>query len=746
MALSQDNIYRLLPAIHRLRDEEGDGTLKALVSVIAEQAGMMEDDIAALYRNWFIETCDPWVVPYIADLLGVRLTNDLEGLRTLPQRAYVANTLAYRRRKGTLSVLEEVTRDTTGWVSVAAEFFQDLATTQHMNHVRAAAPGTLELRDASRLQLTDTAFDAGPRTAEMRRIGQDGGRYNIANIGLFVWRAEAFVLPLAEARATAGGAAGRYFVDPLRRDLALANTPETETSIESLAREEHTPGLLRPLALYLELEARRQALANGDPAPPPVFMTEEPPFDIWLRAMPGAALERVPAEQIMVCHLGDLAADPNDWRRPPASVNYSPSGGGAAVALPIRIGIDPARGRLAFPAGADVAELRVTHAYLGAGDLGGGPYDRSASLQTALAGRPVDWQVMVTHAEPADGATVFDTLTAAVAAWNALPDGQVGVIAVADNAAFEESLTGANRIEVPEGSLLVVIAADWPAIPVEGGAPGETFRPLGLIEPNELRPAVVGDIEVRGTAPTGSLTPGNLVFDGLLIDGAIDVAAAAGEGLGCLRLSHLGQIPASGGVSVAAGNELMALEIERAKLGPVNVPGTLRQLSTSDSILDDGGTARALAVTDGPVALTRTTVLGVVEVEQIDASNCIFSAPATARRLQVGCLRFSYVAPGSSLPRRYRCQPDLALKAAAPGDAARILAEIRPNFLSEQPAHYGYGLLAALCPPEISEGADDGAAMGAFGFLMQPQRRANVAVALDEYLRFGLEAGLIEVT
>ena len=45
MALSQENIYRLLPAIHRLRDEEGDGALKALISVIAEQAGVSSSEI-----------------------------------------------------------------------------------------------------------------------------------------------------------------------------------------------------------------------------------------------------------------------------------------------------------------------------------------------------------------------------------------------------------------------------------------------------------------------------------------------------------------------------------------------------------------------------------------------------------------------------------------------------------------------------------------------------------------------------
>jgi hypothetical protein len=33
--------------------------------------------------------------------------------------------------------------------------------------------------------------------------------------------------------------------------------------------------------------------------------------------------------------------------------------------------------------------------------------------------------------------------------------------------------------------------------------------------------------------------------------------------------------------------------------------------------------------------------------------------------------------------------------------------------------------------------------MGAFRFLQQPQREANLRMSLGEYLRFGLEAGLV---
>jgi hypothetical protein len=129
-----DNLYGLLPAIYRLRDAEHDGTLKALLSILAEQARVVEEDIARLYDNAFIETCDEWVVPYIGDLLGVRPLHSVGGNASL--RAYVANTLAYRRRKGTAPVLEQLARDVTGWTARAVEFFQRLGTTQHVNHVR----------------------------------------------------------------------------------------------------------------------------------------------------------------------------------------------------------------------------------------------------------------------------------------------------------------------------------------------------------------------------------------------------------------------------------------------------------------------------------------------------------------------------------------------------------------------------------------------------------------------------------
>ena len=114
MSPTADRLYALLPAIYRVRDAQQGEPLKALLSIIAEQVAALEENLAQLYDDHFVETCAEWVVPYIGDLVGAR------GIFTFPeatfsQRAQVANTLAYRRRKGTATVLEQLARDVTGW-------------------------------------------------------------------------------------------------------------------------------------------------------------------------------------------------------------------------------------------------------------------------------------------------------------------------------------------------------------------------------------------------------------------------------------------------------------------------------------------------------------------------------------------------------------------------------------------------------------------------------------------------------
>jgi hypothetical protein len=132
-----------------------------------------------------------------------------------------------------------------------------------------------------------------------------------------------------------------------------------------------------------------------------------------------------------------------------------------------------------------------------------------------------------------------------------------------------------------------------------------------------------------------------------------------------------------------------------------------------------------------------------------------------AQRTQTGCVRFSYVPPGSHVPRRYRCQPDLEIEqeladarkrnpALSPLEQAEIQSVIEgwltPSFKA---ASYGspyYAQLHLGCPAQIRSGAEDESEMGVFSHLKQPQRESNLRIRLREYLPFGLDAGIVYIT
>jgi hypothetical protein len=166
----------------------------------------------------------------------------------------------------------------------------------------------------------------------------------------------------------------------------------------------------------------------------------------------------------------------------------------------------------------------------------------------------------------------------------------------------------------------------------------------------------------------------------------------------------------------------------------------------------------------GPVShLERCTVLGMTHVLELAyASECLFTDLTTSDRRQGrgerDCVRFCYLLPGSRTPPRYRCQPELAIAGALEAEAQalnrkllsseqqaiteRILSRLVPTFTSTHYGDPGFAQLGQACPIEIRTGTADGSEMGAFNFLKQPQREANLLSSLDEYLRFGLEAGL----
>src|SRR5215217_4033835 len=218
MSFTKERLYELLPAFDRVRDSESGRALEMLVEVIAGQVAVIEEDLAQLYDDHFIETCAPWAVPYIGELIGYRV---LRGASVDPRvpRAEVANTISFRRRKGTAAMLEQLARDVTSWNARVVEYFQLLGWTQHMQHIRPGAggfrriserlavdpgSGTLMVEEPrlwTSLTLEDVGspFDPLAHTVDVRRIASGRGRYNIPNVGIFLWRLHAY--PLTESPA-----------------------------------------------------------------------------------------------------------------------------------------------------------------------------------------------------------------------------------------------------------------------------------------------------------------------------------------------------------------------------------------------------------------------------------------------------------------------------------------------------------------------------------------------------------------
>ena len=738
MTYSGDTLYQLLPAIYRDRDAERGRPLRALLEVLAGQAEALDADIAQLNENWFIETCDEWVASYIGDLLRVRPLSP-GGRRVASPRAYVANTLGYRRRKGTAAVLERLAYDVTSWRARAVEFFQLLATTQHLNHVRPANFRTPDLRDTARLDLLGGPFESAAHTADVR--GPElGGRYDIPVVGLFLWRLQSYPVAGATACLVSSLADAQYTFSPLGQDEPLFNLPQDETAVSDRANEPELPAPLRRRALYDELEARRQAAADGR-LPDPLYFGDQPVLGLVVTEQ-GGAPAAVPAERVLVCDL-------SDWHRPPTSLSYSPAGGGAAQVLPIRAAVDPVLGRITFPTGVKPVQVEVSYAYGFSGDLGGGPYDRQprhAALVGGLGG-PVTWQAGVTQDATQAGPLVFVNLTGAIDAWNqylsGVPGG-FGLITIMDSGTYVEDLTGLHTIRLSAGSRLVISAAGWP---LELDSGGNLVRRTGVAVAAGLRPHIHGQVSVAASTGAGSLAA--LALDGLLLQGPLQVEAGD---LGRLLVADCTLTPAAGGLTVisqgGAGtrNGRLQVAVDRSICGPLTLPAAVPDLDVQDSILE-GGVGSAISAPGARARIQSTTVLGTADLRLLDADDAIFEGKLSVARRQAGCVRFSYLAAGSSTPRRYRCQPDLALTGVEKAQQRVAVSDrLIPTFTSRRYGDPGYAQLGSGCAEEIRAGSEDGAEMGAFRFLQQPQQVANLRLALDEYLRFGLQAGIYFVT
>jgi hypothetical protein len=215
-----DRLFGLLPAVYRERDAELGYPLRALLRVIAEQVELVEGNIRQLHADWFIETCQDWVIPYLGDLVGYR---PLEEAGPLLRRRELANTLRYRRRKGTLALLEQLALDVAGWPARAVEFYRLLNVSQHLDHLRLERGRGASLREGEGLALSPGPFDPLAHSVEMGSALSErlAGQYAASSVALFVWRLRSYPLTSVPAYQAEGEAPGAFTFSVLGNDTPL---------------------------------------------------------------------------------------------------------------------------------------------------------------------------------------------------------------------------------------------------------------------------------------------------------------------------------------------------------------------------------------------------------------------------------------------------------------------------------------------------------------------------------------------
>lgn len=694
MSFTAQHLYDLLPAIIRVHDAEDDGPLKALITVLAEQVAVLEEDLARLHDDQFIETCATWVAPYIGDLIGYRTLYGVSD-KTGSPRAEVANTIAYRRRKGTASVLEQLARDVTGWNARVVEFFELLGTTQYMNHIRPHNHCAPSLRDWEKLEYLDTPFDTVAHTVDVGRIGIGEGLHNIKNIGLFLWRLDAQSLTRSPAFQLD---ADRFFFSPLGNDTPLFTFPEAEDRITHISEPINVPN---PVS---------RAVA-----------------DAYLQRYYGQglsfALDGIAIEDVHICNLED---DGGAWAHTPDSGE---------------VAIDPELGRVAFAPGEGPDEQLVTFHFGFSADMGGGEYERGTTFEDELL--PVENVTM-----PDSIQTALDNLTGggAVQIDDTGRYEQALSIDLDVEAEFELRAANDHRPTIVLSNELVIRGGDDSSVTLNGllitGAGlriPATDNGLRLLKLRHctLVPGIA--LNTNGTA-TQPGTPSLIVE---LDDVTVEIEDCIVGGLrsvpGAMIEIHDSIVDAADPTGVAyadTDNEAAGAVLnvdDTTFIGKVHT----RRMELASNVIFHADLADADTWTAAVISTQKQA--GCVRFSYVPRESRV---PRQYRCQPVLAIETAVAAALAAHPGLTEAEQDALTASVAAGEIARVV----PAFTDLSYGGPAYAQLARACPVEIRTGADDESEMGAFHDLYQPQRLTNLDIRLQEYLRVGLQAGVFCVT
>lgn len=696
------------------------GPLQSLLLVIQEQLEVLAEDLDQLYDDQFIETCAPWVIPYLGDLIGYQSVKGIAPAVDDP-RAEVAETISQRRRKGTVLVMEQLARDMTAWGAHAVEFFQILGDTQYMNHLRLWNNYAPDLRSWKTGVYIETGFDRTSHKVDVRRIEPRRGRYNIPNIGIFLWSLSAYSVTGDQAAISAASPECLRF-SSLGMDFSLFHRAISQgQEITEPAQPFNVADRLKRRVLCDDLRKGVGAVYYGEGKSLALYLDDKllNPYEI---------------------EVANLTGNDGSWANMPVA--------GTAI----RAAIDPELGRIALPpaaAGTSLPKVKVSYHYGFNADLGGGEYARADSFLVE------DEAFVFPFPDP----TNYPDLQGAInfAIGKLLLNGAVAV-EITTSETYPQTGSLNLKIDVPSGCTVELRAADGKRptllldneISITGDSSSScALNGLLLAASASMAPASptpIALVHVPAERPDGStnqlealnimyctLVPGwSVATDGtphfptapnLVVEPAGFTVTATKSILGAIRAGEFVNVEAFDCIVDSTDPTNVAI----AALDGIAGVGSLTLGSAKAS--DPGQIPSGCTVVGKVHAVLMSLVANSIVWAVLVASDS-WSTGLIADRKQEGCVRFSFLPAGAKTPRRYEC-------------VEQAIAGPQPIFFALRYGRPGYTKLLTSTPDAVRRGAEDGGEMGAFHFVLAPLRESDLRVRMTEYLPVGLEFGII---
>ncbi|MDC0672877.1 hypothetical protein [Nannocystis radixulma] len=715
-----EKLWDWIPGVYRDADGAAPNqhVLRAIIQAVAEQAAVARRSIDRLWEDQSIEYCDDWIVPFIGDLVGTRL---VPALNARARRVDVARTIYYRRRAGTITVLEQLILDMAGWDGAVVESFRRLGRTHHAldpqprPHGRftlTPAGGIADLRSPRGVELAHGTWDELAHTADLWQQRGHMGRYGIPKLNHHLYRMQAFKV---EAPTPYSFPNRSYTFDPSGRDIPLfmpSYRPEdgcrrraeedvagpircrllghaeyeiTAAVFEAMKSELVATAAENDLAKFLGVRFRNEYRLRDTLETLHADLTNETNFYKLLEL----ALTDDSAKAALVRDARAFKitrfVDPNDLQIPPERTlagNLQNWGADLPALTEKLLMVDPVRGRYWFPNNPPPAGTKVAHYYYGfSGDLGAGTYDRRASVLTEADDTftngnftvPSPWKNVYTFADSKTylvaNVTTFNNLTLQAASQQRPYLRQD----TAEGNDWEFTSSGANPQLTLDGLWYgggkLLLAGNYARVTIRHC----TLDPGGTKA--DTTPLVPTELVVQGT------------IDELIIENSI---------LPGIKLSGSGAVD---------------------------------DLYLRDSIVASTDAAMKIALPATNLHFERCTLAVETLGLRIDATEVLAQRPIKVTDHQQGCVRFSVLAPDSHTPQVY----------PPPG-----IAEVYPHFfVSTRFGDPGFYVLSESAPEMVVRGAENGSEIGAYSKLLNPLKLDSVRAKVHEFMPMGRIAAFI---